>query len=721
MNKFQQFFQRLIGIDEKKLKAEAPTRKTEAIPFSVRAAYGLPEPPSLDLQAQIQAYSSWVYACIKKRSQEIANIQLRLYKRKNEDEIEEVKTHDILDLLDRVNEFMTRYDLFELTSVFWDLTGEAFWWKLRDNSGKVVSIYPYLSPANMEVVPDPETFIKGYVYNVPGTGKRIPFDAKDIIHFKYPNPQNPYRGISPVKAAELVIASDREALKWNWRFFKNEAKPSGVIKIPGVLSQDQYDRILAQWESRHGGAANAHKIAIIEGGGEFTEVGISQKDMDFLKQREFSRDEIFTIFGVPKGVMTADDVNRATAEAHRAIFIEETIVPILRKLTCYLNEFLLPEYDDGDQLFFDFDDPSPRNIEKDLIYYESGIKNGWIAPNEVRTEEGFEEFDGGDAIFLPMTMIEIGRISKAGKKIFNVKRIRRTLQEKMAEAIKEELKGKMKDIVNGEILKQEKLKKKSKKAIRKFDQKIKEMFWSQMVSKLNREEMIMRKGLVKEFDRQEKEVLNSIREKEFKKISFNFDESAETKIFVKVFTPLIMSFIKEHGEDALNLLGMEGFEIGTLEIVSFLKKDGLKFAKEVNEVTREKILKQIAEGTEAGEGIIEIKNRIKEVFKEAKENRAFAIARTESSRASNFGIIEGYRQSGVVKGKEWVTALDERTCEYCSSMNGKIVSLEDNYFDVGDEFNPEKAERPLDIDYADIGEPPLHTNCRCTTIPVLKE
>ena len=34
-------------------------------------------------------------------------------------------------------------------------------------------------------------------------------EQKDILHFKYANPLNPYRGLSPVKAAELAIATDK--------------------------------------------------------------------------------------------------------------------------------------------------------------------------------------------------------------------------------------------------------------------------------------------------------------------------------------------------------------------------------------------------------------------------------------------------------------------------------------------------------------------------------
>lgn len=189
MNKFQLFLQRIVGI-----KAEKPS---PVIPFTPQSAYGLNEPAPLDQDAQIKANRSWVYACVKKRADEVANIKLLLYERKDENDVEEHKTHDVLDLLDQVNSYMTRYDLFEYTSMMWDLAGECFWWKIKDSQGKVISIYPYLMPPNMTVVPSKETFVKGYVYRVPGTAHEITFDADDIIHFKFTNPRNPYRGLSP--------------------------------------------------------------------------------------------------------------------------------------------------------------------------------------------------------------------------------------------------------------------------------------------------------------------------------------------------------------------------------------------------------------------------------------------------------------------------------------------------------------------------------------------
>ena len=159
MNKIQTFLQKIMGMEG---KAPDTTPAPKIIPFSPRSAFGMSEPSPMDQKSQVDANRSWVYACVKRRADKVASIRLNLYERKNESEVEENKSHDVLDLLDRVNNFMTRYDLFEYTSMMWDLAGECFWWKIRDKSGQIISIYPYLMPYYMDVVPSKEEFVAGY-------------------------------------------------------------------------------------------------------------------------------------------------------------------------------------------------------------------------------------------------------------------------------------------------------------------------------------------------------------------------------------------------------------------------------------------------------------------------------------------------------------------------------------------------------------------------------
>jgi len=81
--------------------------------------------------------------------------------------------------------------------------------------------------------------------------------------------------------------------------------------------------------------------------------------------------------------------------------------------------------------------------------------------------------------------------------------------------------------------------------------------------------------------------------------------------------------------------------------------------------------------------------------------RAEILARTEIIRAHHLATIQEYRNWGLVGVKvkaEWVTAGDDRVCEKCSALQGKVFTL--------DEIEPMI---------------PLHPQCRCISIPFVVE
>lgn len=79
--------------------------------------------------------------------------------------------------------------------------------------------------------------------------------------------------------------------------------------------------------------------------------------------------------------------------------------------------------------------------------------------------------------------------------------------------------------------------------------------------------------------------------------------------------------------------------------------------------------------------------------------RAKRIAETELVTAYSFGNLEGWRDSGEVTGKQWLTAPN--CCDHCGDVGGEIVDL-DEEFSNG------------------MQGPAAHPNCRCDLAPVMK-
>lgn len=83
------------------------------------------------------------------------------------------------------------------------------------------------------------------------------------------------------------------------------------------------------------------------------------------------------------------------------------------------------------------------------------------------------------------------------------------------------------------------------------------------------------------------------------------------------------------------------------------------------------------------------------------KRRAKMLAHTEMMRAYHQSTIQEYRnwaEEGVIAQAEWNTARDNRVCDLCNALEGKIFSL--------DEIE---------------GMIPLHPECRCTTLPYIEE
>ena len=160
--------------------------------------------------------------------------------------------------------------------------------------------------------------------------------------------------------------------------------------------------------------------------------------------------------------------------------------------------------------------------------------------------------------------------------------------------------------------------------------------------------------------------------------------------------------------------GLEGsFDVYNPYIDEFLDDYSFKFAQSVNQTTVEAIRTTISSGEQSGFGMREIAELVQEYFEGCKKSRALMIARTETIRASNAGAVESYRQSGVVEGMEWLTASDERACPFCAELNGKIVGLGENYFDLGDKLTVGTGDERMTMvfDYEAVRYPPAHVNC----------
>jgi HK97 family phage portal protein len=333
----------------------------------------------------MEAYASvsTLFAIINKISNSTGSVKWRMYQAEAEDgrrvnapnpgtertggkelqRTEKVR-HPALMLWNKPNPFYTSSLFVESSQQYIDLTGECFWILGRSPMSTMPLELWMVRPDKMEVVPSAEDFIAGYIYKGPNDEK-IPLEVDQVIHIKMPNPMDPYRGLGPVQALMTDLQAVAAAAQYNRNFFTNDASPGGVIEMDVRLSDAEWTEFVERWRSQHQGVSNAHRVATLEQGAKWKDVGFSMRDMQFSELRSVSREvirEAFAMHGHMLGL--TEDINRANAEAAEDVFARWTLVPRLDRIKDALNHQLLPLFgSSGQGVEFDFDDPSLENSE----------------------------------------------------------------------------------------------------------------------------------------------------------------------------------------------------------------------------------------------------------------------------------------------------------------------------------------------------------------------
>lgn len=343
-----------------------------------------------------------INAIVSKTSQGVASAEWKLYKKPRgysgnpEDRIE-VTRHPALILLDKPNDFFTTQELFESVQQHLDLSGEGYVIVEYGDFAHIPIGLWYVRPDRMRPVESATEYLTGWIYKGPD-GEEVPLDRDEVIQIRMPNPESYYRGLGPIKSVMNDISSSVASAEWNAKFFENSAQPGGVIELPTVASDTDFNRLRMQWRENHQGVSRAHRVAILENGAKFNNTSMSQKDMQFVELSNLSDEKIRQAFGFPKPMLgSVDDVNRANADAAEVVFGRWLLVPRLDRWKGALNNDYLPLFGSStDNLEFDYCNPVPEDQE--VANATLTAKTNAVA---VLVAQGFDPEAACEAVGLP--------------------------------------------------------------------------------------------------------------------------------------------------------------------------------------------------------------------------------------------------------------------------------------------------------------------------------
>ncbi len=322
------------------------------------------------------------HACIGKIASAIASIEPKLYEKGGKGKLNEIDTHPLLDLITNPNPTQSGKEFMRHLVSYYLLSGNSYVLGngINPDSRKPPTELQLLNPGKMKVNPGDFFFPKSFEYKPDPMKPATIFPVEQVeggsavMQFKTFNPLNPWYGISPLMAAAFGVDIFNGGQKWNKRLLDNEARPSGALTMkaadgkPANLSDDQFFRLQEMIDSQFSGANNAGKPLLLEGGMEWQQLSMSNKDMDFLNAKHSAARDIGLVFGVPSQMLQIPgDSTFANFEQATLSFWTDTVIPLACQFLEGFNRWLTPLY--GDKLYLWYDEESisalePRRKEK---------------------------------------------------------------------------------------------------------------------------------------------------------------------------------------------------------------------------------------------------------------------------------------------------------------------------------------------------------------------
>lgn len=347
---------------------------------------------------------SAVYACVRVLAESMAVLPFRLYRPKAGGGRTLVTDHWLYRLFARQpNRFQTPFEWREMLQGHLALRGNAFCQIIEGAPGEIQELLP-LHPDRVKA----ELIDNGsYRYRYTDRNGQVQTFRRDQLWHLRGMSSDGIVGMSPIDFQRETVATGLAAQDYGNRFFANDAKPSGGwLEFPGKFADTAAKMTFREgWQAMQAGN-NRGKLAVLDQGMKYHEMGISNKDSQFLELRQFNVSDVARIFRIPPHLI--GDLSKATfsnIEQQSLEFVMHTMTPWAERWESSTETALLGP-DTDLEVEFDFAVLLRGDAPGRSAYYTSGINAGWMTRNEARAREGLDPLDGLDEPLRPLNMVE---------------------------------------------------------------------------------------------------------------------------------------------------------------------------------------------------------------------------------------------------------------------------------------------------------------------------
>lgn len=348
------------------------------------------------------------FSCLRVLAETFASVPIKEYRKTKEgrDETDETGWLDILH--SKANDEMSAHSFHEAMMYQLNLGGNVVCEKLLTRGGDPYGLYPQ-EWSNVKIVRNEYT--KQLEYIIGPSTEQVTKSRNQIFHVPGPS----LNGVTGLSVLEYAVASIRLGLtyeRFNQKFYRNSATPSGVFEHPGNLKDTAYDRLKKQLAENYQGLTNAGRPILAEDGLKFNPLSIKPVDAELLSSKVFQIGDVCRFTRVPPHMVA--ELSRSTNNniEHQSLeFVMYTMLPHYKRFEGGINTWLLTKEQRKAGYYFEYNMAGLlRGDAKSMAEaFAIGRQWGWLSVNDIRRMLNMNSIGpSGDIYLQPLNMIEAG-------------------------------------------------------------------------------------------------------------------------------------------------------------------------------------------------------------------------------------------------------------------------------------------------------------------------
>lgn len=351
-----------------------------------------------------------VSACVEIRSDSMGKLPIFIMNNATKERHDKHYLNYLLSV--RPNENMTPFVFKKLVEAQRLLSGNAYVYIERSNySGIPVRLTPLDSSFVEPAIAKDGTL--WYLYTDKTKGLRIRLSNDEVVHLKGFS-EDGIRGQSILSRAAEVVNVGRQQQIYEGRFYGKNAAPSGILSVQSDLGKEARDKVRSEWESIYGGANNSFKVAILDNGLDYKQIGMSQRDAQFIESKDITVADIARFFLVPLYKLQAGKQTYSSNEQNAIEYVVTAVHPTVTGWEEELSyKLLFPgELRNNIEVRINMNAELRGDTESRVRWYKGMRDMGGYSVNDIRAYEDLPDVEGGDLRIAPLNSIPLEQMHR---------------------------------------------------------------------------------------------------------------------------------------------------------------------------------------------------------------------------------------------------------------------------------------------------------------------